>query len=128
MAWPLSGDRDTGIADVIVRRYTPRMTIKLNELPSDDQIERAANQKVDRRRETGQRLIKIGRELLTAQEEVERLTREYSEAYRAATSDAWSAQELSANGIPAPSVTTRRVRGGRRGSNRAEKTPVGDKP
>lgn len=81
--------------------------MKLNELPTDDEIDAAANQRIERRRETGRRLMKIARELRDAQQQVEHLTKQYSDAYREATEDAWTPQELSATGLPAPAQRRR---------------------
>ena len=90
------------------------MTIKITELPSDHQIEEAAAQRIQRRRETGKTLVDVARQLQDAQSRVEELTREYEDAYKEATTDAWTTTELTANGIPAPTSPVRRQRGGRR--------------
>ena len=90
------------------------MTIKIAELPSDQQIEEAAAQRIQRRRETGKTLVDIARQLQEAQSQVDELTKTYESAYKEATTDAWTVAELTANGIPAPTSPVRRQRGGRR--------------
>jgi len=90
------------------------MTIKITELPSDHQIEEAAAQRIQRRRETGKNLVDIARQLQEAQGRVDELSKTYADAYKEATTDAWTTAELAANGIPAPTAPVRRQRGGRR--------------
>ena len=90
------------------------MTVKISKLPSDDQIEEAALQRIEKRRETGKALVNIARQLQEAQSRVADLTAAYEKAYRNATTDAWTTSELAANGIPSPAAPVRRQRGGRR--------------
>ena len=94
--------------------YTHNMTIKIVELPSDQQIEEAAAQRIQRRRETGKTLVAIARQLQDAQVRVDELTTAYEQAYKDATTDAWTTTELTASGIPSPSTPITRKRGGRR--------------
>ena len=88
-------------------------TFKLSDVPSFEAIESAAQQRIQRRQETGRRLVEIAQNLKEAQTQVEVLTRQYADAYSDATTDAWSAAELSENGLPDPasrSVPKRRQR------------------
>lgn len=84
------------------------MTLRLSDVPTDEQIEAAANERIDRRRTTGQKLAMIARKLQEAQNEVTRLASEYEKAYKDATTDAWTPKELTANGLPAPLGPRRR--------------------
>ena len=91
-------------------RHLHSNTMKITHVPSSEQIEAAANQRIERRRDTGRALVDVATQLHNAQIEVDKLTAQYADVYRDATTDAWTVKELSAQGLPAPDQPVRRRR------------------
>lgn len=89
--------------------------VKLTDLPSTEQLEKAVNMLLDRRRETGTQLLAAASQLRDASQRVEELTTAYTQAYRDATTNAWTKDELGAQGLPCPTKTrTPKTASGRR--------------
>ena len=86
------------------------MSIRISNLPSSEQIEAAANDRIDRRKSTGRALIEVASQLQHAQVEVEKLTKQYADVYKDATTDAWTVKELAAQGLPSLDQPVRRRR------------------
>lgn len=78
------------------------MSLKITQLPSSEQIDAAANERIERRRDTGRALVEVATQLQQAQSEVDKLTSQYADVFRDATTDAWTTKELAAQGLPAP--------------------------
>ena len=91
-------------------RHLHSDSMKITHVPSSEQIEAAANQRIERRRDTGRALVEVATQLQNAHTEVDKLTAQYADVYRDATTDAWTVKELSAQGLPAPDQPVRRRR------------------
>lgn len=99
---PARAQKRNHLATVTPPTYTQTMSLKITQLPSNEQIDAAANQRIQRRRDTGRALVEVATQLQQAQSEVEKLTAQYSDVYRDATTDAWTTKELAAQGLPTP--------------------------
>lgn len=79
---------------------------RINRLPSTVELQRAAEQVQTERRETAARLLAAAEELGEAQDRLADRERDYKQAWKDATKEAWSATELTKQGFPNP-VRTR---------------------
>ena len=112
------------VAPVRAPPYTCSMTMKINQLPSNEQIDAAANERIERRRNTGRALVGIASQLQQAQQDVEKFAGLYAEAFVEATTEAWTVKELAAQGLPSPDQPVRRRRQKRTTSNGTEDNAV----
>lgn len=76
--------------------------IKFKELPSTEELERAAEERQNRRKETAAALLDAAHELQSAQREVETRQAAYAAAWKQAVSGAWESTELTRQGFPKP--------------------------
>lgn len=99
---------------------TPAASIKFTEIPTLEEIDSAAQERIARRQQTGRDLIEVAAKLKEAQLNVELLTKQYADAHRAATKDAWSVEELQSQGLPAPVLRKRPQRRRRSGTDKKQ--------
>lgn len=79
--------------------------IKFKELPSTEDLERAAEELQEQRKMTAAALLEAAHELQKAQREVEVRQAAYAAAWKSATAGSWDSSELTRQGFPKPTVT-----------------------